>query len=408
MNTVRLSASAEARLWQAAGAALTFVGALLMMGFLRYGLQGTKSPLDVTGAALNVGITATFLILVGLTTFAAGRAMRVAEKPLSATESRIWSALTLLSVLGCIAVVIAAKFLQGAPAVSRILIGFSVMAAVLFRMAHRLSLAQQEILEQKTEVQKQQQLAESLLLNTLPAEIAAELKQKGAVDPRYHEDVTILFTDFQGFTLSTEKLSADELVNALHQYFTAFDAVMGNHGLEKLKTIGDSYMCVGGLIERKSSHAVDAVLGAFEIVDQVVRGHERGLPRWKVRIGVHTGPVISGVVGVRKFAYGIWGESVNFASRMESAGGPNRINLSASTYLRVKDFFECEYRDKVATKEGREYDMYFAVGLAASLREGKDPEQAFRSRYRSYFQHDLAVSLPVSLVEAARPAVSGN
>ena len=392
-----LSAAKEARLWQVAGGVLTLVGLVLMAGFLRYGTHNGSSLFAATGAALNVGISATFLLLVGLTTLSAGRAMRVADRPLAAWEARLWTGLTLLCLAACIAIVVAAQFLHGAPAVSRILIGFSVMAAVLFRMAYRLSLAQQEIVEQKREIEKQQQLAESLLLNTLPAEIAAELKQKGAVDPRYHEDVTILFTDFQGFTLSTEKLPADELVKALHQYFTAFDAIMERHGLEKLKTIGDSYMCVGGLPERKPSHAVDAVLAAFEIVDEVIRGHARGLPPWNVRVGVHTGPVISGVVGIRKFAYDIWGESVNFASRMESAGRPNRINLSASTYARVKDFFACEHRGKVATKEGREYDMYFAVSLADSLRASKDAEQAFRERYQSYFQRKPTVALPSSL-----------
>jgi class 3 adenylate cyclase len=404
MRVFELNAAKEARLWQVAGGVLTLFGALLMVGFLRYGTQGSGSLLTATGAALNVGISATFLLLVGLTTISAGRAMGVADRPLGPWESRLWAGLTLLCLSLCVAIVVVAQFLHGAPAVSRILIGFSVMAAVLFRMAHRLSLAQQEIVEQKREIEKQQQLAESLLLNTLPAEIAAELKQKGAVDPRYHEDVTILFTDFQGFTVSTEKLSADQLVKALHQYFTAFDAIMGRHGLEKLKTIGDSYMCVGGLPERRASHAVDAVLAAFEIVDEVIAGHAHGLPPWNVRVGVHTGPVISGVVGVRKFAYDIWGESVNFASRMESAGRPNRINLSASTYARVKDFFACEYRGKVATKEGREYDMYFAVGLAASLSTGKDPEQAFRERYRSYFQRDLNASLPATLTASATPA----
>jgi class 3 adenylate cyclase len=401
-----LSAAKEARLWQLAGGVLTLVGALLMAGFLRYGTSGSGSLFAATGAALNVGISATFLLLVGLTTISAGRAMRIADRPLAPWESRLWTGLTLLCLALCVAVIVGAQFLHGAPAVSRILIGFSLMAAVLFRMAHRLSLAQQEIVEQKREIEKQQQLAESLLLNTLPAEIAAELMQKGAVDPRYHEDVTILFTDFQGFTLSTEKLSADDLVKALHEYFTAFDAIMGRHGLEKLKTIGDSYMCVGGLPQRKPSHAVDAVLAAFDIVDEVIQGHARGLPPWNVRVGVHTGPVISGVVGIRKFAYDIWGESVNFASRMEAAGRPNRINLSASTYARVKDFFACEYRGKVATKEAREYDMYFAVGLAASLRGGKDPEQAFRERYQSYFQRQLTVTLPASLLAetAALPA----
>ena len=235
------------------------------------------------------------------------------------------------------------------------------------------------------EIRKQQELAESLLLNILPQSVAAELKEKGAVDPRYHEDVTILFTDFQGFTRSSEDLAAEELVGALNKYFSEFDEIARKCGLEKLKTIGDSYMCVAGIPERSSSHAVDAVLAGFEMIDAVTRFHAEGLPPWPIRIGVHTGPVVSGVVGIRKFAYDIWGESVNFASRIESSGSPNRINLSESTYRRVKDFFTCESRGKVATKDGREYEMYFATGIIPSLRAA----DAFAARYRTYFRHEL-------------------
>jgi class 3 adenylate cyclase len=252
-------------------------------------------------------------------------------------------------------------------------------------MAENLAKARTEIESQNTEIRKQQELAETLLLNVLPPSVAAELKEKGAVDPRYHDDVTVLFTDFQGFTLSTEKLAAEELVSSLHEYFTAFDKVSHRYGLEKLKTIGDSYMCVAGLPERRPSHAVDALLAAFEILEEVKRAHSKGLPPWSIRIGVHTGPVISGVVGIRKFAFDIWGESVNFASRMESSGSPNRVNLSAATYSKVKDFFECESRGKVATKEGREFEMYFAVGPVPSL---SSPE-AFSARYEKYFQRKL-------------------
>jgi len=246
--------------------------------------------------------------------------------------------------------------------------------------------------QQRKEIARQQDIAESLLLNVLPAEVATELKAKGAVEPRYHEDVTVLFTDFKGFTLSTEKLAAEEFVKALHVYFTAFDNVVQQYGLEKLKTIGDSYMAVAGLPERRASHVVDAVLAAFAMIDEVLHAQDAGLPPWSVRIGVHTGPVISGVVGIRKFAFDIWGESVNFASRMESSGAPNRVNLSASTYARVKDFFDCEYRGQVKTKEGREFDMYFAVGL----RHADDAVSTFKARYKAYFQRELR-DLPARL-----------
>ena len=237
------------------------------------------------------------------------------------------------------------------------------------------------------EAETQRRESESLLRNILPAQIAQELRGRGQVEPRYFEDVTILFSDFVGFTRATENLAAEDLVNLLHTYFTTFDKIVGRYGLEKLKTIGDSYMLVGGLPERNPSHPVDAVLAAFEMVKAVEELSSEEAP-WKVRIGIHTGPVIAGVVGIKKFAFDIWGESVNFSSRMESSGVPNHINMSARTYSRVKDFFACEARGQVTTKEGKAYDMYFAKGILPKLIDDRtqSPPPAFVRRYRIYFQ----------------------
>ena len=242
-----------------------------------------------------------------------------------------------------------------------------------------------EIAIEAAETQRRE--AESLLRNILPAQIADELRLRGQVEPRYFEDVTILFSDFVAFTHATENLAAEDLVNVLHTYFTAFDKVVGRYGLEKLKTIGDSYMLVGGLPERNPSHPVDAVMAAFEMLRAVEELSSEEAP-WRVRIGIHTGPVIAGVVGIKKFAFDIWGETVNFSSRMESSGVPNRINMSARTYSRVKDFFECEARGSVKTKEGKEYDMYFAKGILPKLIDDRTqaPPPAFVRRYRIYFQ----------------------
>ncbi len=250
------------------------------------------------------------------------------------------------------------------------------------------------------EIEKQKEVSESLLLNILPAPVAAELQEKGSVQPKYFEDVTILFTDFVGFTLSTENLAADELVKLLHEYFTEFDQIAKRYELEKLKTIGDSYMCVGGLPTRTRSHAVDAVMAALEMVNYVVaRDMKEGRSRWAVRIGMHTGAVVAGVVGIQKFAFDIWGENVNFASRMESSGAPNRLNISSACYARVKDFFDCEYRGKVMTKERKEADMYFVNGLHPSLADdsGLIPPPLFERRYRTYFEHEPP-SFPAFLV----------
>ena len=165
--------------------------------------------------------------------------------------------------------------------------------------------------------------ADSFLLSLMPGEIAQELSESGQVEPRYFHDVTVLFTDFVGFSRQTEEMAAEELVHLLNQYFSAFDAVMERYGLEKLKTIGDSYMCVGGMPETKASHPVDAVLAGLEMRNIV---HELGQSagetgaKFDIRVGIHTGPVVAGVVGTRRFAYDVWGETVNLASRMESCG----------------------------------------------------------------------------------------
>ena len=258
------------------------------------------------------------------------------------------------------------------------------------RAGEKLAVANRELAERHQQVEQEKRVSESLLLNILPAEVADELRSKGLVSPKYFEDVTILFTDFVGFTLSTEKLAAEELVEMLHDYFTAFDQIVARYRLEKMKTIGDSYMCISGLPLRNPAHPVDMVLAAFEMLHAVEeRASVERLARWKVRIGIHTGPVIAGVVGINKFAFDIWGDTVNYSSRMESSGEANRINLSERTYSRVKDFFACEYRGKVLTKEKRELDMYFANGIVPSLLNGGEvPPPAFVRRYNVYFQKD--------------------
>ena len=243
------------------------------------------------------------------------------------------------------------------------------------------------------EAEKQKQAAESMLRNILPAKVAAELQSRGTVAPMYFEDVTIGFTDFVGFTLSTEKLAAEEIVGLLHDYFTAFDRISSRYGLEKLKTIGDSYMFVSGMPDRKPSHPVDAVLAALEMVE-TVRSMARPAENidWQIRIGLHTGPVIAGVVGIHKFAFDIWGDSVNFSSRMESSGASNRVNLSERTYARVKDFIRCTPRGRVKTKDGREVDMFFADGVHQKLigETTSGIPAAFARRYQIYFQQDVS------------------
>jgi class 3 adenylate cyclase len=284
----------------------------------------------------------------------------------------------------------------------------SLLSVVLERVqaGEKLVVANRELEQRHQQVEQQKRVAESLLLNILPGEVADELRSKGMVSPKYFEDVTILFTDFVGFTLSTEKLAAEELVEMLHDYFTAFDQIVARYGLEKMKTIGDSYMCLSGLPVRNPAHPIDTVLAAFEMLHAVEERARPDRPHWKVRIGIHTGPVIAGVVGINKFAFDIWGDTVNYSSRMESSGEANRINLSERTYSRVKDFLACDYRGKVLTKDKRELDMYFATGILPSLLNGTEqvPPPAFLRRYNVYFQKDPP-AFPAFLVGQDSPLV---
>jgi class 3 adenylate cyclase len=278
--------------------------------------------------------------------------------------------------------------------------GASLSETVLKSVAALLSVVLERV-RAGERVEQEKRVSESLLLNILPAEVAEELRAKGIVSPKYFEDVTILFTDFVGFTTSTEKMAAEELVELLHDYFTAFDQIVKRYRLEKMKTIGDSYMCLSGLPMRNPAHPVDTVMAALEMVRAVeVRDRPDRPPQWKVRIGIHTGPVIAGVVGINKFAFDIWGDTVNYSSRMESSGQANRINLSERTYSRIKDFFECEYRGKVLTKEKRELDMYFVNGILPSLVNGSSGilPPAFLRRYNVYFQKDPP-AFPAFLVD---------
>jgi len=258
-----------------------------------------------------------------------------------------------------------------------------------------------EALEQTLhEVEEQKRKAEAMLLNILPESVAKELQRDGLVQPMYFEDVTVCFTDFVGFSKSTMTMAAEDVVQELNRYFTAFDRIIERYGLEKLKTIGDSYMFVSGLPTRRAANPIDAVLAALEIVEAVKGLHieESGVD-WKVRVGLHTGPVIAGVVGIRKFAFDIWGETVNLASRMESCGEANRVNISERTFARVKDFMTLEPRGRMKTKDGQDIEMYFVEGVLDRLMTDRSvcPPPAFERRYKLYFRENTP-SFPVHLL----------
>lgn len=207
--------------------------------------------------------------------------------------------------------------------------------------------------------------SDELLLNILPAEVAEELKEKGQSDARLIQQVTVLFTDFKGFTALSEQLSPKELVHDLHECFSAFDKICEKYGIEKIKTIGDAYMAAGGLPSPKITHAEDVTMAALEMAEVVelrkASKIKEGLPFFEIRVGINTGAVVAGIVGVKKFAYDIWGDTVNIASRMESSGDVGKVNISQATYefLKEKPDFSFKYRGKIEAKGKGEMAMYF-------------------------------------------------
>jgi adenylate cyclase len=205
--------------------------------------------------------------------------------------------------------------------------------------------------------------SDRLLLNILPPSIAAELKTSDRVQPRFFDSATVIFIDFTGFTRLVETMEPASVIDQLDQHFTKFDDIMARHRLEKLKTIGDAYLAVGGVPEPNRSHAIDASLAALQVLDHLTRLNRQReklrLPAWQVRIGINTGPVIAGVVGKHKFTYDIWGNTVNIAQRVEAAGIPGRISIAESTWQHIKARFEAEARGAVEVKHQGLVNMYY-------------------------------------------------
>ena len=178
--------------------------------------------------------------------------------------------------------------------------------------------------------------------------------------------VTVLFTDFKGFTNASENMDPEQLVHEIDFYFSKFDEITSKYNVEKIKTIGDSYLCAGGIPEESSTHAHDVVMAALDI-QEFMQKHktekeDKGESFFEVRLGIHSGPVVAGIVGTKKFAYDIWGDTVNVASRMESSGHVGKVNISETTYHLIKDHFTCIHRGKIAAKSKGEVDMYFVEG----------------------------------------------
>jgi len=214
-----------------------------------------------------------------------------------------------------------------------------------------------------TELSIEKKKSDDLLLNILPGEIAEELKQKGSAEAKLYDHVTVLFTDFIDFTGMSVKLNAKDLVAEIHHCFKEFDRIIMEQGLEKIKTIGDAYIAVCGLPAEDKYHARKVIKAAIAIKEFMItykaERQTNDKPFFELRIGVNSGPLVAGIVGVKKFAYDIWGDTVNLAARMEQNSEAGKINISGPTYELIKDEFTCEYRGKIAAKNKGEIDMYF-------------------------------------------------
>ncbi|HBH23411.1 MAG TPA: hypothetical protein DDY13_08305 [Cytophagales bacterium] len=275
------------------------------------------------------------------------------------------------------------QLLIGGGAVIGILLLITLVSFVYARRANKKLTKQKREIESKNELLQKQgkalQLAkdksDELLLNILPKSIAEELKEKGKVAPLYYPKVTILFTDFKGFTKIAANMSPKEIIGQLGQLFRRFDEIVKAHGLEKIKTIGDGYMAAGGVPispDKPEKLAENAIMAAIEM-QKVMRQYQiarqkQNKPSFELRIGIHTGPVVAGVIGAHKWAYDIWGDAVNLASRMESSGAAGKVNISGETRELVKNpgnlFFN--YRGKINAKNKGEVDMYFVEEIKST------------------------------------------
>ena len=244
------------------------------------------------------------------------------------------------------------------------IVGFSLLVLLFFGLGYVRKRKTNKTLRNKNyQIAKEKEKSDELLVNILPVVVAEELKEFGKTTSSSFENATIMFTDFKGFTKFAEKHSPSELVEVIDKYFRAFDEIIHQHGIEKIKTIGDAYMCVAGIPTEIDNHASVMIKAAKEmqnfVLTQMADLKAEGLPYLEMRIGIHSGPLVAGVVGSKKFAYDVWGDAVNIAARMEQAGSVGSINTSESTMEMAKDDFNFEFRGEIEAKNKGKLKMYF-------------------------------------------------
>lgn len=292
-----------------------------------------------------------------------------------------------------------------------VVIGFlQVFLFALMYLWHRVSLTKQrkiienEFYDKNREIIDQKEKAEHLVSNLLPKQTAEELQSTGKVSSRRFRMVTVLFSDIHGFTKIVEQMNPEDLIDELDKFFMHFDSVVEKYNIEKIKTVGDAYMCAGGIPNKNRTNPIEVILAAMEIQQYMknmkINSKAGKKAIWGLRIGVHTGPVIAGVVGTKKVSYDIWGDTVNTASRMESSGSVSEINISAMTYMLVRNFFICEYRGRMPVKYKGNIDMYFVKGFKPNMSsdlKGLVPNQHFITQFQMLRYDDLEEAILTKL-----------
>jgi class 3 adenylate cyclase len=300
--------------------------------------------------------------------------------------------------------------------ISSIIIGLIVLLIIEFAIYKLLDLRfkrKQQVLEEiidnkNRDLAKEKEKNEALLANVLPKTTADEIMALGKATKAKYNFVTVLFSDIQGFTQIAEEMNPEVLIDELDKFFFHFDSVVEKYRIEKIKTIGDAYMCAGGIPEKNRTNPVEVILAALEMQQYMKKLKEtsllHGMKYWDIRIGIHTGTVIAGVVGHKKLSYDIWGDTVNTASRMESSGEAGKINISGATYEFVKDFFICEYRGKMPVKYKGELDMYFVKEIIPELSDEQGfPNSKFRFKVQLIKLQDVEETVNKMFIDEATP-----
>ena len=290
---------------------------------------------------------------------------------------------------------------------------FALLQYVIFRIMEERFRRKQKMLEdllnkKNEDLHREMEKTEALLSNVLPKNTADELMAKGKATKTKYNFVTVLFSDIQGFTQIAEEMNPEVLIDELDKFFFHFDSVVEKYHIEKIKTIGDAYMCAGGIPEKNRTNPVEVVLAALEMQKYMNNLKKtslvQGMKYWDIRVGIHTGTVIAGVVGHKKLSYDIWGDTVNTASRMESSGDAGKINISGTTYEFVKDFFSCDYRGRMPVKYKGDLDMYFVTGILPELRDEKgEPNARFRFKMLLIRLEDVEDAVDRIFIEEATP-----